>query len=114
MGDACPLSTIRRVCMATIQEVLDLRLLVDISSEDPPYTDEYLGTLIDTYGIDTAGSIIWRQKAASYASFVDMTESGSSRKLSQLRQAALEMANGLSPVEESVSGGSFVVPIERA
>jgi hypothetical protein len=37
-------------------------------------------------------SVIWREKAASYADLVDVSESGSSRKLSDLRKGALEQA----------------------
>jgi hypothetical protein len=98
--------------MATVEEIAQLRLLVDIPVADPPYTDAYLSDLIDAYGMDTSASIIWRQKAAKAASFVDMTESGSSRKLSQLRQAALEMAGSFQPGEESAAA-PFVIPIER-
>jgi hypothetical protein len=98
--------------MATEEEVAELRLLVDVASVDPPYTDEYLAMLIDTYGMDTAAATVWRQKAASYSSLVDMSESGSSRKLSQLREAALDMAAGFGGGQAGT--GPFVVPIERA
>jgi hypothetical protein len=99
--------------MATVAEVAELRLLIDIPSADPPYTDEYLGSLIDTYGMDIAAATVWRQKAASYSSLVDMSESGSSRKLSQLREAALEMASGFQGTDQETAKVSFVVPIER-
>lgn len=97
--------------MATVAEIEELRLLIGIPSDTAPYTDEYLSNLIDEHGMDTAASLVWRQKAASYAGMVDMSESGSSRKLSQLRQAALEMADSFGPGAEAPS--SFTWPIER-
>lgn len=97
--------------MATVDQVARLRLLTDLPDDVTPYTDEYLSGLIDAYGMDAAASLLWKEKAAKYAGMVDMTESGSSRKLSQLREAALEMANGFEP--EPKTSGSFTWPIER-
>jgi hypothetical protein len=68
---------------------------------DPPYTDEYLSALIDEQGsVELAAVTIWRIKAAQTAGFVDVTESGSSRKLSQLTDQALKMAGALSTNED--------------
>lgn len=99
--------------MASLEEVEELRLLVDIVSTDAPYTDEYLGTLIDTYGMDTAAATIWRQKAAAASTLVDMSESGSSRKLSQIRDAALGMAGHFDNIGQTDQRVSFTHPIER-
>lgn len=100
--------------MASVEEVAELRLLVAIPTDDPPYTDQYLSTLIDTYGMDTAAATIWRQKAAAASGLVDMSESGSSRKLSQLAATALDMANSFEGNAGEAQKVSFVVPIERA
>lgn len=80
--------------MATMTEVDELRLATNIISTDAPYTDEYMLAVIDAAGsVNGAAARIWRQKAAQYAEAVDMSESGSSRKMSQLSAQALTMAS---------------------
>lgn len=58
------------------------------------YTDPVLDVYIDDAGgdLDIAASVIWQEKAASYAELVDITEAGSSRKNSDLYKNAIDMA----------------------
>lgn len=101
--------------MATESQIARLRRVTDLSDEDETYTDGLLSALIDEIGLETAASTIWREKAAGYASLIDVTESGSSRRLSQLHDQAIKMAGVVGPVDEGTvtTGGSFVVGIVR-
>jgi hypothetical protein len=79
-----------------------------------PYTDELLAAMIDELGFEAAASAIWHEKAASYTGLVDTTESGSTRRLSQLHEHALKMGNAWKPPEDDTTAGtSFTVAIER-
>lgn len=104
--------------MATESEILRLRRAADIPEDDPVYTDEVLGALIDEFGFNISARNIWREKASSYAALVDTTESGSSRRMSQLYSQALAMAASWGTSDDDVtppgtSAGSFTIAIER-
>lgn len=100
--------------MASEAEVARLRRITDLADDDSVYTDTLLGQLIDNLGIETAASQIWKEKAARYAGLVDTTESGSSRRLSQLWEHALKMGDEFTPVDPTPAGGSsYTVEIER-
>lgn len=93
--------------MATTEEILELRLLIAEPVNAGAYTDERLEALLDE-GTDprTIASSIWREKAASYASLVDVQEGNSKRTLSQLQDQALKMAVSF---EAEVSGEAVVL-----
>lgn len=100
--------------MATESEIAALRRMTALLPGDEVYTDSLLGGLIDDLGFETAASQIWREKAASAANLVDMSESGSSRSLSQLREGYLEMADALGPKDPTTpAAGSFTIAVER-
>jgi hypothetical protein len=101
--------------MATQDQLDALHRVTGISASDTTYTDELLSALIDLQGsVSGAAAAIWREKAATFAGMVDTTESGSSRKLSQLSDNALKMAAGLDASDGvSSSGRSFTVGVER-
>lgn len=99
--------------MADEETILRFRRLTALEVSDPVYTDSVLDGMIEDLGFESAAATVWREKAASVANLVDMTESGSSRKLSQLREAYLEMGGIIGGVEETTAGSSYVVPIER-
>jgi hypothetical protein len=100
--------------MASDSDIARLRRMTDLSDEDSVYTDQLLGAMIDELTFEAAAASVWREKAASYAALVDTTESGSSRRLSQLHDQAVRMAGVVGPVTEEVTkGGSFTVGIER-
>lgn len=79
--------------MATPEQILRLRLMID-ETDSAVYTDEMLGSIIDQaeLDLDTAASEVWQQKAARFSTLVDTTESGSSRRMSQLASNALAQA----------------------
>jgi hypothetical protein len=79
--------------MASEDEILELRQLVAEADDSSGFEDEYLSLIIDaTESMNAAASKVWSIKAGRYASLVDVTESGSSRKLGDLRKNAAEMA----------------------
>lgn len=76
--------------MATT-EIEQLRALTDGAEG---IEDAVLTEIITAEGsVKAAAVTVWRQKAASYASLVDISESGSSRSLSNLHKQALTMAD---------------------
>lgn len=101
--------------MASEADVARLRRMTDLAEDDAVYTDSVLGGMIDDLGFESAAASVWREKAAGYAGLVDTSESGSTRRLSQLHAQALAMGAALGPVEAgpAAGGGSFTVEIER-
>jgi hypothetical protein len=106
--------------MATADEIAALRLLIAEPNNVDPWTDAVLGEIIDAVDndLDAAAYQSWITKAASYASLVDVTESGSSRKLSQLQEQALRMATkfqsgGVDPGGDNLTGMAYTLPIVR-
>jgi len=99
--------------MATEEELARFRRMTALSDDDAVYTDAVLDGMIEDLGFDAAVATVWREKAASVAGLVDTTESGSSRRLSQLREAYLGMAGAVGPVEQTTTGGTYTVEIER-
>jgi pectin methylesterase-like acyl-CoA thioesterase len=78
--------------MATEEQILELRGLVSEPDDSSGWTDAKLAAAIDsTDSLNGAASKVWYLKAGEYASLVDVSESGSSRKLSDLRKNAMEM-----------------------
>ena len=79
--------------MADESVILQLRRLINDRSEPFDYPTEELNLRLDQgTGINALAAEIWREKAARYSELVDVSESGSSRKLSDLRKGALEQA----------------------
>lgn len=70
--------------MATTQEITELRLEIREPANVAPYTDDFLGEMIDSYGVTESAHKIWINKRNSVSNLVDITEGGSSRKMSQL------------------------------
>jgi hypothetical protein len=108
--------------MATTDQLAALRRAADVSATDPTYTDGLIGTLIDTLGVNGAAAVIWREKAAKYATMVSMSEAGSSRNLSDMWQRAVDMQamyERLADEEEqaedptNLTGYSYTIGIER-
>lgn len=79
--------------MATAAEVNALRLLIAEPDDSNGWTDQKLSALLDAGATQNAiASEIWTSKAATFAGLVDVSESGSSRKLSDMHKQALAMA----------------------
>jgi hypothetical protein len=106
--------------MATAEEIAALRILIAEPNDTPPWTNAVLSDMIDAAegDQDSAAYQTWISKAASYASMVDVTESGSSRKLSQLQEQALNMASrfaaGNVAPGSDLAGMAYTLPIVRA
>lgn len=80
--------------MATPDQIEQLRILIGESEDIDPWTDEFLGKLIDTaVTVDKAAQTFWRGKAAQSAHLVDISEGGSSRKMSDVHKNYLAMAS---------------------
>lgn len=98
--------------MASVDEVAELRRLTAIPDIEEPYTDGFMGGLIDAEGINGAAALLWREKAAEFVTAVDMSESGSSRKFSDLHKNALTIAGDFEGRASRITT-SGVVQIER-
>lgn len=80
--------------MATVEEIAALRLLVAERIDAEPYTDAGLSERIDAAGdLNTVAAAIWQEKAAKYADLVDTSEGGSSRRMGDLHEQALNMVS---------------------
>lgn len=94
----------RMSTMATTSEIDLLRADTDGAIE---YTDEQLGEILVAEGTHAmAARRIWRTKAATTASMVDVTESGSSRALGALHKQALTMAESFGKDEPAALAGN--------
>ena len=105
--------------MASAEDIARLRAMIAQPDDVEPWTDAALSALIDASAdLNAAAYSAWTDKAASYSDMVDTTESGSSRRLSQLQEQALKMANfygGQSAIPEvsDLTGYAYTIPIER-
>lgn len=93
--------------MATFEQISELRGLTGEPDNVDPWTDSTLDDIIDTNGGDVrkAASAVWTTKAANAAHLVDISEGGSSRKMSDVYKNALEMARVYAaPADIGLSG----------
>lgn len=99
--------------MASAEDVARLRRLTN-EPTTTPYDNLVLSAYIDNNGsVTKAAAEIWREKAAKYSALVDTTEGSSSRRLSQLRDAALKMADQYA-LEAVIAAVKPVRPVSRA
>lgn len=82
--------------MATVEQIAELRLMINQPANVDPWTDDVLGDMIDAASDDlsVAAGKVWRAKAASVAHLVDISEGGSSRKMSDLYKNFIAIAEG--------------------
>jgi hypothetical protein len=82
--------------VATSDQIAELRRLIN-EPDESVYSDIVLAARLDEEGstINGTASSIWREKAATYASLIDVQEGNSNRKLSQLQVNALKMAEAV-------------------
>jgi hypothetical protein len=103
--------------MATQELIDELRRATDVVDTAEPYTDAFMGMLIDREGsVDAAAYVVWRGKAAEYAKLVNTTEGASSRQMGQLHDHAMKMIElygRLSTVDTAIETSPFTVGIER-
>lgn len=102
--------------MATADDVDLLKKLGSSAYEN--YNDIALGVMIDNLTINGAAAQLWRETAASTTELVDVSESGSSRKLGSVHSNALAMAKyyqGLvDAAAEAASNATTINRIVRA
>lgn len=100
----------------TIEEHLRLLLGERIpeggSDTDTFFSDDELAALLATTNntLSQAASLGWRSKAAEFAKYIDIDESGSSRKLSQMYRQAVLQADHF----ESLSGAALEERLQNA
>lgn len=70
--------------MATPQQIAEVRANTQELENKEPFTDDFIGSLIDTYGVTESEKRIWIAKRNRVAALVDISEGGSSRKNSQI------------------------------
>lgn len=103
--------------MATQADIATLRRLIAEAEDVAPYEDSTLGERIDTSGsLNALARDIWLEKAAAYAELVDTSEGGSSRKMGDLHEQALNMANyfsNLAPDPVVVGRGTRIARLTR-
>ncbi|QNN98585.1 hypothetical protein SEA_MORTYSMITH_18 [Microbacterium phage MortySmith] len=90
--------------MATPAQIAEVRANTQEYVNVAPYTDEYIGGLIDSYGITETEHKIWIAKRNTVANLVDISEGGSSRKNSQLFEAYNKIVAGYEEGGVSPSG----------
>jgi len=96
--------------VATTEEIAAFRLLINESEDKLPYDDATIGARLDAAtSSQSLAAEIWREKAASYADLVTVSESGSSRNFSDLHKNALAMADALSKADPTAPGTGTAV-----
>jgi len=93
--------------VATPDQIAALRRLIN-EPDATTYTDAVLSTRLDAIAGDAnaLASVIWREKAATYAGLIDVQEGNSVRKMSQLYAQAVKMA-------DVFDGGAAVIGTKR-
>lgn len=103
--------------MATQAQIATLRRLIAEPEDVAPYQDASLSTRIDeSLDLNVLARDIWLEKAAAYAELVDTTEGGSSRKMGDLHEQALNMVahfTSLAPEPVVVGRGTRIVKLSR-
>jgi hypothetical protein len=103
--------------MASEDQIAQLRQMVAEPDDSNGWDDDRLAAIIDdNETLNAAASAVWNLKAGEYATLVDVSESGSSRKLGDLRKNAMEMGafyQASDQAPETVSNGPVVSRIRR-
>lgn len=105
--------------MTVADYLSDLRTLTAASEEDFSDSDllDVLTVWTDGEGVtdlNMAVAVVWEIKAGRYAELVDVTEAGSSRKLSDLSKNALAMSTKYRKISEAAVVTVAVRPRTRA
>lgn len=79
--------------MATPAQISEVRRLTNQPANTEPFTDDVLSAMIDAGTINSTASAVWQAKAAQVAHLVDISEGGSSRKMSDLYKNYLALAD---------------------
>lgn len=88
--------------MATPEDIASVRRMADEPTTDT-YTDDALSAILAREGsVRAAVYAVWQEKAAKYSRLVDTSESGSSRRNSQLGSNAIAMMKLYEPIPDDV------------
>lgn len=92
--------------MATAAQIAELRIMINEPNNVAPWDDETLGMLIDAKSGDlkAAAYSVWEGKAAQVAHLVDISEGGSSRKMSDMYKNFLAIRDTFAPETGTVGG----------
>ena len=78
--------------MTLAEDIQAVRDIAAVPFESIQISDDDMTQLVITKGINGTVSYLWTRYASSLTGLVDVSESGSSRKLSDLHKNALAMA----------------------
>ena len=95
--------------MATAEQIAELQALAPTTDLDAATA----GDLFDARGLNGALAHLWSQRAAQTATLVDVTESGSSRKMSGIHTNAAAMAARYKQLADDETGVTAVAPSSR-
>lgn len=96
--------------MATAEEIAAFRLLINQPNDVDPYTDEALSARLDAApSTQNLAKQIWLELASTYAQMVNVSESGSSRQMSDLHKNALAMAKAFGEDDPADPGDGAAV-----
>lgn len=70
--------------MATDQQIAEVRANTNEPDNVAPYTNDFIGGLIDSYGVTEAERKVWISKRNTAADLVSISEGGSSRQMQQV------------------------------
>lgn len=92
--------------MATTEQIAAVRDMIGEPDDTNGWTDDKIAEFIDTTkSLRFAASDIWASKASKFSNLVDISESGSSRKMSGLLDNALKLAKAFRDGELAEDGG---------
>jgi hypothetical protein len=97
----------------TAAVLMQLRRLINDEEEPYTYEDVELTAMLDAEegSVMSAAATFWYAKASDYQTSVDISEAGSSRKMSDLFKNALALAKQF---DESGGAGSTDAPVAAA
>lgn len=92
--------------MATEAQILEVRIMINEPVNAEPWTDEKIGALIDAKSgdVNAVAYQVWAGKAARVAHLVDISEGGSSRKMSDMYKNFLAIRDTFAPEEGTTPG----------
>lgn len=104
--------------MSTASETTQVRNNTGQTDNVAPFTDDYIGALVDDLGVSGASASVWESLAAMYSTKVDVQEAGASHKFSDLFKNAKIMADywtkkAESEIEVATNGTPRVTAIVR-
>lgn len=77
--------------MASAGDIATVRQYTGNLENADPFTDEFIGLLIDASGVASAVAHIWERLSVQYSTLVDVTEAGATHKFSDLFKNAVAM-----------------------